>query len=274
MTKLEIRNPFNAPVYYEEAVESTMEVSRRLAQNGEPHGTVIAAGFQESGRGRIRDRIWQMEKNKGLPFTVLLRFPNIENIPPALTLRTGLAVSLAIEDFISSIKDFVPPIEDFVPSAPSIKAQVAVKWPNDIMIGSKKIAGILCEAGGGIVHIGIGVNFAQKEFPASIVEKATSIALAAGTEIDIEQRFCLLEKILACLYNEIETGAGEDWKRRLEQRLYKKNEKVVFIDGAVGSGKEAGGVLAGITETGELLIVPDGETAARSFITGEMVFPK
>jgi len=132
--------------------------------------------------------------------------------------------------------------------------------------------GILCEADGGTVHIGIGVNISQKEFPPSLAEKTTSIALASGTEIDDEQRFCLLEKILLRLYNEIETGAGEDWKHRLEQRLYKKNENVVFIDGAANSGREISGVLTGITETGELLIVPDGETAERSFVTGELVF--
>ena len=255
MTSLDIRNPFSAPVYYEKTVESTMDISRRLASEGQPHGTVIMADFQEAGRGRIRDRSWLMKRNEGLPFTILLRFPGIENIPPALALRAGLAISLAIEDFV-----------------PSGEGKVTVKWPNDIMVCSKKAAGILCEAGGGIVHIGVGVNIAQKEFPPSLGEKATSVALALGADIEPEQRFCLLEKILARLYGELETAEGKDWKFRLEQRLFKKNERVVFVEGAAGSGKEVSGVLSGITETGELLIVPDGETNARSFITGELKF--
>jgi BirA family biotin operon repressor/biotin-[acetyl-CoA-carboxylase] ligase len=271
MTKLNIRNPFNAPVYHEETVTSTMDVSRALASGGEPHGTVIAADFQGAGRGRVRDRTWNMEEKSGLPFTLLLRYPRIEDIPSALTLRIGLAVSLAIEDF-----------------APSLKGSVMVKWPNDIFIGSKKTAGILCEADGGNIHAGIGINFAQKEFPAHLREKAASIAIAAKTDFAPQDRFILLEKILIRLFAELETanvakdggtkvggakvGGAKDWKPRLEQRLYKNGEPVIFIEGAAGSGREVRGRLAGIGEGGELLIVPEGETQARAFVTGELVF--
>jgi BirA family biotin operon repressor/biotin-[acetyl-CoA-carboxylase] ligase len=253
MTSLEIHNPFNAKVYHKEIVESTMDISRELALNREPHGTVITADFQTKGRGRIRGREWKMEEKKGLPFTILLRFPSIEEFPPALTLRIGLAVSLAIEDFI-----------------PSLSGSLKVKWPNDILIGSKKTAGILCEADGGNVHAGIGINVSQNEFPEFIGEKAGSIALACGMNIDNDKRFFLLEKILARLYNEFETEAGKSWKPRLEERLYLKDEQVIFIEGAAGSGKEIMGSLAGTGENGELMIIPDGESAARSFVTGEL----
>jgi len=257
MTILKISNPFNAPVYHEETVTSTMDISRRLASDGEPHGTVITADFQEAGRGRIRDRNWRMEEKSGLPFTILLRYLRAEEIPSALTLRVGLAVSLAIEDF-----------------APSMKGKVMVKWPNDIMIHSKKVSGILCEADGGTVHIGIGINFSQKEFPASIREKATSIALASGIDLTPVERFSLIEKILARLFDELEEVKLDDekWKSRLERRLYKKDENVVFIEGAAGSGREVKGRLAGITGSGELLIIPNGEIRPRSFITGELTF--
>jgi BirA family biotin operon repressor/biotin-[acetyl-CoA-carboxylase] ligase len=247
---MKIANPFNAPVYHEESVSSTMEISRSLAAQGAPHGTVIAADFQSEGRGRIQGRFWRMEKEMSLPFTVLLRYSRIEDIPAALTLRTGLAVSLAIEDF-----------------EPVLRDKALVKWPNDIIIGGKKAAGILCE-GDGTVHIGIGINFAQKDFPAELREKAVSIALAAGSDYTPEQRFVLLEKILSRLYDEL--NGANDWKSRLEQRLYKKDEQVVFIEGAAESGKEVRGRLTGIGEGGELLITADGETPARSFITGEL----
>lgn len=253
MTTLNIKNPFNAPVYHEETVESTMDVSRRLASGGEPHGVVITADFQEKGRGRLRGRMWQMERKMSLPFTVLLRFECAADIPPALTLRTGLALLLAVEDF-----------------APSLAGRLKVKWPNDILYGSKKIAGILCEADGGVVHIGIGINFAQKEFPQSLAAKASSVSLAAGIDIDPEKRFCLLEKILSSLYEELENKKADGWKCRLEQRLYKKNENVIFIEGAAGSENKIKGRLAGIGESGELLIIPDGETERRSFFNGEL----
>jgi len=259
MTDLKIRNPFNAPVYYEETVSSTMDISRKLARENSPHGTVILADFQSAGRGRKQDRRWEMERGENLSFTILLKFPGIEDIPSALTLRAGLAVCLAIEDF-----------------APSLQGSCLVKWPNDILIksargeGYKKAVGILCEADGGNVHLGIGINAAQKEFPSHLKEKAVSIALAAERDISREERYTLLENILSRLYTEL--NAANNWKQRLEQKLYKKNEQVLFIEGAAGSGKEVKGILIGITDTGELLIVPDGETKPRQFVTGELVF--
>jgi len=255
MTILKIKNPFNAPVYHEETVESTMDISRRLALSGEPHGAVITADFQEKGRGRLRGRIWQMERKMSLPFTVLLRFERIEDIPSALSLRTGLALLLAVEDFV-----------------PSLAGRLKIKWPNDILCGSKKMAGILCEADGGVVHTGIGINFAQKEFPEYLAGKATSIQLASGADIDPEKRFCLLEKILLYLYDELENKKADGWKCRLEQRLYKKNESVIFIEGAADSENKIKGRLTGIGESGELFIIPDGETEERSFFTGELFF--
>lgn len=252
MRSLAICNPFDAPVFYEETVGSTMDIARVLADRGEAHGTVIAAGFQEAGRGRMRERAWNMERETSLPFTVLLRYPCIEAIPSALSLRTGLALALAIEDF-----------------APVLAGMVMIKWPNDIMIGEKKAAGILTEASGGLAFIGIGVNVAQTEFPAFLSGKATSVALAAGIPIAHDGRFSLLEKILACLRGEIE-GPAADWQGRLERRLYKRGEAVCFAEGAAGSPRLVEGRLAGIGPLGELLITPNGENCERSFVTGEL----
>ena len=250
MKRLSVHNPFNAPVYHEETVGSTMDISRILARNGEPHGTVITADFQTAGRGRS-ERSWNMDKNTNLPFTILLRYLNIEAIPAALTLRAGLAAALGIEDF-----------------APSLSGAVKIKWPNDIMIGSKKAAGILAEAEAGNVHIGIGINVGQKEFTGDLNKKAASISLALGREIAAGERFVLLEKILARLYGELETAAGKDWRGRIEQRLYKKDEQISFIEGAADSGTVIKGRLAGIGPAGELLL--EGESGTRSFITGEL----
>lgn len=259
MTQLKLNNPFNAPVFFEKTVSTTMDVSRALAAAGEPHGTIIIADFQEAGRGRIRDRTWDAKEKENLLFTILLRYANIEKIPSALSLRTGLAVSLAIEDF-----------------APALIGRVKVKWPNDVLIDSKKVTGILCEADGGIVHIGIGINVAQTEFPAPLNEKATSIALAAnGAQ---EDQFILLEKIIGQLFTEFETMPNlqaaqnneQAWKVRLEERLYKKGEQVVFYKGAADSGKKIEGCLSGIGNDGELLIIPNGKTKPQSFFTGEL----
>jgi BirA family transcriptional regulator, biotin operon repressor / biotin---[acetyl-CoA-carboxylase] ligase len=260
MTGLKLRNPFNAPVFYEETVSSTMDVSRKLAREDSRNGTVILADFQELGRGRKQDRKWEMERGANLSFTILLKFPGIEQIPSALTLRAGLAVCLAIEDF-----------------APCLQGSCLVKWPNDILIksvngeGYKKAVGILCEADGGNVHLGIGINTSQKEFPPHLRKKAVSIAIAACLDIPREERFTLLEKILSRLYSELDEGNAGNWKPRLERKLYKKGEQVIFIEGAAGSGKEVKGRLTGISDIGELLIIPNGETQASPFITGELI---
>jgi BirA family biotin operon repressor/biotin-[acetyl-CoA-carboxylase] ligase len=264
MRRLSVYNPFNAPVYHEDTVDSTMEVSRVLARNGQPHGTVIAADFQKAGRGRLRERAWQMGRGGNLAFTVLLRFPGIEDIPPALTLRTGLAVSLAIEDFV-----------------PALAGCVLIKWPNDIFIqaatggteaAAGKAAGILAEADGGNVHIGIGVNVAQKQFPDTLRGKAASISLAAGREIVDEERYTLLEKILICLHAEIEISSrGRDgWRERIEARLYQKGRHVCFAEGPADSPKTVTGILFGIGPGGELLLMPDGGPETVSFTTGEL----
>ncbi|MCL2066271.1 MAG: biotin--[acetyl-CoA-carboxylase] ligase [Treponema sp.] len=250
MNTLQITNPFGAPVYHEETVASTMDTARSLAAAGAAHGTVITADFQTAGRGRIRGRPWLMDKKINLAFTIILRYNGAEAIPPALTLRAGLALAEAIEDF-----------------APALAGRVLIKWPNDIMLDSKKAAGILTEADGAAVFIGIGVNVAQKQFADELREKAASLSLALQRDICAEERFVLLEIFLGKFYRELK---GADWKSRLSGRLYKMGEPVIFAEGAAGCGTEFHGRLAGIGDGGELLI--EGEGGARSFVTGELRF--
>jgi BirA family biotin operon repressor/biotin-[acetyl-CoA-carboxylase] ligase len=278
MKILSIPNPFGAPVYYRETVSSTMDESRLLAAGGAPHGAVIAAGFQEQGRGRVRGRHWTADRDKNLFFTLLLRYPGLSAIPAALSLRTGLALSLAVED-----------------AAPLLAGQVLVKWPNDLMIRSgqdgifRKAAGILIEGDGRTLFIGIGVNVAQTGFPESIRSKATSILLAQNAPLPVpDLRFPLLERILARLYRELEeTGEPAPvpalppdrspapslppWRSRLEERLYMRGRRVRFIPGAADSGEAVEGILDGVGPGGELLLTPDGAGEARSFVTGELL---
>ena len=254
MKILNLSNPFGAPVYHEETVSSTMDTARVLAGRNEAHGTVMCADFQEAGRGRL-NRAWVTDRGENLIFTILLRYGEFSSIPRALTLRTGLALSLALEDF-----------------APALSGAVKVKWPNDIMIGSRKAAGILAEGDGKNVYIGAGVNLAQREFPVEYRSKAVSVfqALPEGMAgFGHDARFVLLEKILLRLHKEIESP-GEDWRERLLCRLYKKGEIVTFAEGAADSESLITGTLSGIGPGGELLIVPDDRTGERAFINGEL----
>jgi BirA family biotin operon repressor/biotin-[acetyl-CoA-carboxylase] ligase len=266
-------NPFGAPLYYFETLSSTMDEARRLAARGEVHGTVVLAGFQEAGRGRTPGRSWQADRGKNLFCTIILRYPGYSLVPQALTLRTGLALALAIEDF-----------------APALTGKPRVKWPNDIMLGNRKTAGILTEGDGSTFYIGIGVNVAQTEFPEALRHKAVSIAMALGETaaagaLDAARSpgapRALLGKILARLHREISPEGGveenrphgrgeESWRDRLEPRLYMKGQQVRFMAGAAGAAEPVEGVLEGIGPEGELLIIPPGESAPRSFVTGEL----
>ena len=260
MTRLDLRNPFNAPIYHEETVGSTMDVSKAIAGEAR-HGTVVCADFQEAGRGRVPGRTWKTDRRDSLMFTTMLRFPRVADIPRALTLRTGLAVALAIEDF-----------------APGLAGMVRIKWPNDVMLpvdeadtpGFRKAVGILTEAEGGSVHIGIGVNLAQGEFPGDLRDKATSVAIAAGMEIDCGRRFALLEMILARLHEELGT-TGDTWRERVEARLYMRGARTGFAEGPADSPRVFRADIVGIGPGGELLVVRDGETLVRAVVSGEQV---
>ena len=263
MKPLDLINPFSAPVYHEKTVSSTFDVSRGLAGEGKPHGTVITADFQEAGRGRAK-RPWTAKKGESLLFTILLRYGESSSIPKAITLRTGLAVSLAIEDLV-----------------PSLTGSVTVKWPNDIMIGSRKAAGILTEWDGKTAYIGVGVNVAQSDFPGEYRTKAGSI-IQAYPGLGENARFILLEDILSRLYDEIERPRldasrekwndrrRERWRERLDKRLYRRGETVTFMPGAADSGMAVEGILSGIGPEGELLIIPEGEEKERAFVSGEL----
>jgi BirA family biotin operon repressor/biotin-[acetyl-CoA-carboxylase] ligase len=256
LINLVVPNAFGAPVYYRETLSSTMDEARRLAARGEPHGTVICAGLQEAGRGR-KQRPWSGVAGESLLFTILLRYPGLSVLPRAITLKAGLALSLAVEDF-----------------APSLWGRVQVKWPNDLMIDSRKAAGILTEGDGETVYIGIGVNVTQTGFPEAFRAKATSLTLALGDHgapaVGTESRFLLLEKVLPRLYRELDGPEAGAWRGRLEERLYRRGRPVRFFPGGADSGQLVEGTLDGIGPEGELLLTPPGAAGPVPFITGEL----
>jgi BirA family biotin operon repressor/biotin-[acetyl-CoA-carboxylase] ligase len=283
MQTLPIRNPFGAPVYYKETVASTMDEARQN-KNG-AHGTVVAAGAQTAGRGRS-GRPWQTNSGESLSFTVTLHYGNAAAIPPCLTIRAGLAASAAIEEY-PAVAGFAAQVQ----GASALAGRVLVKWPNDIMLldkqnHGKKTAGILTEAEGGTVYLGMGVNLAQKTFPSELAQKACSIAQIVSQNDDedetiffamIQQRFTLLELILLHLYEEFKVAGSLESLKLMEKRLYMKGKRVTFISGqpeerSAASDKKPEiieGILQGINNEGEICIKTDaGEIL--SFINGEL----
>jgi biotin-[acetyl-CoA-carboxylase] ligase BirA-like protein len=156
--------PIGSIRYDFNAVESTQEIARQLAQSGAVHGTVVTASHQTKGRGR-RGATWQDQPGASALLTVLVR----PSMPLSDVWRIGFIASLAAA---VALRDF------------GVVAQV--QWPNDLMIAECKVGGVLVEAAGqGAWALGIGVNAGQAEFGdvAGFAKPPTSVritAVAAG----------------------------------------------------------------------------------------------
>ena len=130
------------------------------AREGRP-GDVFVAEFQTAGRGRL-DHEWHAARGENLTFSVVLDAADASPAEVAtLPLVVGLAVTRAVGELLGN------------------SSLVAVKWPNDVLVGGKKICGILCERNGDAVIAGVGLNVNQIDFPAEIAVRATSLRLAS-----------------------------------------------------------------------------------------------
>jgi BirA family biotin operon repressor/biotin-[acetyl-CoA-carboxylase] ligase len=165
-----LRGRFGRERYvYEEVTAST----QRLLGPGDPEGAVAATEEQTEGRGRL-GREWQAPRGSSVLFSVLLR-PTLPVARwPELSLVAGGAVAEAVR---------------------ASGVEPTVKHPNDVLVGGRKLAGMLAEAHDGIVVLGIGVNVLQTA--AELPEGATSLRLEGA----IVERPQLLANILALLEN-------------------------------------------------------------------------
>ncbi len=152
-----------------EETTSTNDVVEKLARDGVKEGVVVFAESQTKGRGRL-GRVWMSPARKGLWFSVLLR-PRLQ--PQEITQLT-VAAAVAIWRSINRVTDLRPEI----------------KWPNDILIRGKKVAGILTELSAEVdrvkhitVGIGVDVNLEANEFSAGLRKIATSLRIELGRPV-------------------------------------------------------------------------------------------
>ena len=200
-----------------------------------PHGALVWADAQSAGRGRL-GRNWQSPAGKGLYFSLILR-PEETN-PARFALLAGLGVAAAIEVFTD--------------------LPIRCKWPNDILCNSRKIGGILCEARGVRVIVGVGLNVTQarEDLPERPIFPASSLLLQSGKSFQIEP---LLEDILKSLD---ETLVQTDWRAAYEKRMWGIGE-VVRSNGVLG-------VVDGIENDGQLrLKTADGP---KFIVAGELEY--
>jgi BirA family biotin operon repressor/biotin-[acetyl-CoA-carboxylase] ligase len=215
---------FGAPHRHFARTDSTNTRARELAEAGAPGGTVVTAGEQSEGRGR-QGRVWTAPAGKGLLYSAILRPLDERHL--VLPLAVPLAVCEAAE---------------------SLRAGVAcrIKWPNDIWIEERKLAGILIEArpqdGWAVIGVGLNLSVAPEEFPEELRWPAVSLGGGVGAEEARRALDAALERWVAA----DEATVLDAWRERDALR----GREVSWDDGS--------GVADGVDERGNLLVVTAG----------------
>ena len=242
--------PFEGRFSWHDEVSSTNDLAARMAAHGAEEGWVVAANSQTSGRGRL-GRTWASPPGAGLYLSVLLR-PGADALP-LLTIAAGVAIA------------------DGVQAATGVSPRV--KWPNDVYIGPRKLAGILAEAGvssEGVQHVvlGIGINLLTAAYPPDVGARATSLEAEVGRPCD---RGLVLVECLSALadrYRALEQGGADAVTSAWRTRAADSVGRAVEWD---HEGSPRQGIVHGIDSRGALLVgVDDGVVRV---ISGEVRWP-
>lgn len=235
-------NPWN----FREEVDSTNDWAKREVKQGAPSGSVYLADSQTKGKGRA-GRVWENPKGSGLVMSLLLKPEMPPEKAPMMTLIMGLSACMAIRRLTG------------------LEAQI--KWPNDVVINSKKTTGILTEMGMtdgkiGYVVVGIGINLNMEEFPEEIQEKATSLKLECGQNVDRDRIAQMLLWFFEQYYETfMETFTLDFLKETYNNVLVNKNREVVIQE----KTEKYTGICRGINEKGELLVEKEDGTCTEIF---------
>ena len=222
-----------------DSVGSTNDYLKQLGNGGCKNGTVVAAREQVGGKGRL-GRGWTSVKDENVMFSVLLRPKMAPSEVSCVTPLTGLAVCKALRELTG--------------------LDCRIKWPNDVIVGSKKLVGILTEMSAEFdaveyIVIGTGINVNQTEFPDEIADKATSIKLESGKEFD-------KNKLLAAVLNQMEQEFIKSDLEFTGETLKEYTELCATVGKTVGfyrGGNRLSGTASGVAENGELMVtLPDG----------------
>ncbi|MFN8177320.1 MAG: biotin--[acetyl-CoA-carboxylase] ligase [bacterium] len=220
------------------ACESTNDVAQARATAGAAAGLVVCAELQTRGRGR-RGRSFDSPPGLGLWTSVLLPSPADPSTAPRLSLVAGLAACAAIEDVAD--------------------VSAALKWPNDVRVGGRKVCGVLVEARSvgrrlfPVAGIGVNVHHRTEDFPAELRETAVSVQEAAGARVERGVLLATLLARLELLLDE-ERGGTLDLAAAFAPRDEMRGREVVVETG----GAALRGMGRGVAADGALLIEVPG----------------
>ncbi len=268
-------------IYCYDSVDSTNEEAKRQALRGAPNGSLFIAEQQTGGKGRL-GRNWLSPSGTGIWFSVLLRpgaLPDGSRLPGEGRLPCGVRLPLQIAATTLLAGEAVC-AAICARSRAGSASQAQIKWPNDVLIGTKKVCGILTEMSAEIervefVVVGIGINANNADFPEELRQKATSLRMEQGAPV---RRISLLQEILRrfeLLLKENAASLTPAFLERYKQDCVTLGRRVSFQRGrAAVSGTAADispeGELVVRMEDGSLETVRSGEVSVQG-IYGETV---
>lgn len=220
--------------------------------------SVLVAGFQSAGRGRSTGRQWLAPAGSSLAISVLLRPAKSAALTPNsfgwLPLLAGLAMARAVGAFIPA-------------------DNVAVKWPNDVLVAEQKISGILSELlpdlSGVVIGAGINLTQSKDELP---VDTATSLAIEGAVDFSGDQVLAAYLGELRALYSRFVEFGGNAEASGLRAEIAERCGSIGRRVRAVMPGdQELTGVGVGLDETGRILIQPDGQRELFAVSAGDII---
>ncbi|WP_149427577.1 MULTISPECIES: biotin--[acetyl-CoA-carboxylase] ligase [Exiguobacterium] len=232
-----------------EELDTTQRIAHEQAQQQAQEGTLVVCDHQTNGRGQL-GRTWHEAKNEGIAMSLLVRPDVPMHQAGQLTLVAGIALAQSLRTF---------------------DVPVTIKWPNDILINGRKVAGILTEMQTeadriSSVIIGIGINVHHEQFPEGIEDRATSLVRESGRTFRRAEVVATFLNRFERLYTQwLELGFGSfvsEWETladRLHERVTLRTRQMT-----------ASGTLLGIDETGTIRI--ETETGETRFHSAELIY--
>lgn len=232
---------FGCAIYHFEELASTMDEAFRRGMEGSPEGTIVIAEMQTRGRGRM-GRSWASPRSKGLYFSLLLRPVMSFAEATKLTLLAAVALSEAVEK-VTSVRP-------------------GIKWPNDLLIEGKKLAGILTELRAevdrvafAVIGIGVNVNTLRSALP----PEAVSLQETVGHEVG---RIMLLQEILRAMETRYHAVRRQGFSQVFDawrERSATLGSRVMFEE----RGKPNEGTAFDLADDGGLLVRLDNGTVVK-----------
>ncbi|MDD2367591.1 MAG: biotin--[acetyl-CoA-carboxylase] ligase [Desulfuromonadaceae bacterium] len=233
-------------IEFSKITSSTNADAFRLAEHGAAEGTVFLAESQTGGKGR-RGRVWASPAGVNLYCSIVLRPSVMPHEAPQLTFLSAVAVARAIEL--------------------TTKLSPEIKWPNDLLISGKKVAGLLNEMSAEtdcinfvILGIGVNINMTADQFPEDLRHPATSLFLESGVKTDRSRFTEIMLTELDLLYTDFMKYGFEPIREEWQKRCNAKGCRVMVTDSGTPCSS---GRFEGIDSDGAMLLRTDDEVLYR-----------